>query len=782
MLLSLEAWPPLRRTGAIALLTLSAALAGCGGGDGDSGTEPPDAGGSPPPGGGTPTPPPPGGGTPTPPPVAIDPPTVADAPQRAAALAASLVGATTPAAAVAATAESLAIGGVALADAGATQRAPLAPAASWTIDPALAFNLAAEAHARAVSGRVSVDELARMWADFGFPFAGEGTPGEQLLGFLREWLAQARAEPAVASGFVPALIAELAARQLPAVDLADPALAPSELRLTLLEIELLHAAFDRQFQPGAAQATSLVRRRPLAADPCSAMKDAFNTIAGKLGKGGLALGQEVWGEAALKAIGLTPDQIKAYEAYGEVLSALDNTLKVVKLVQIYASAQVMLEVQGPNPVRKPQRGDARVLVPVKASAGVPEADWRDYQRNNSSQAYQTLKSCLGQAGMPMPLDLKDIAEKVGDWRVSWKLLSGSPQHAFVSTDVNVFDASFAGNPFAMKLQRSSPVAAEATLKVDIEEEPPLATLFQGPLVTANVRVKAEVLTAEPPSPELLTQVTNLIGTVGALVDLSVGWIQTMFPPATTTTVRVQYHDLPASLQASYSISMTFDEPVIRGSKPQIRHTIAGSGQGSLKRGTLRAGPDDAMDFYGGTVGFTYSDLSSTWIGEDDGCSHEFSYKLRHGDFQLFAGPRLLMKGDEVVYDAEAPMQVNFTGDEVPSTRWPAEQQTHTIRCDKTYPQVVTMPMNHVVFVPAANALNLIDAKLMSLGPNSATVPGWDMRNARLLSDGTLELRRMTPATVTVLAADGGKTIAFDTVIRSVDSMILLKPTFDPPPR
>ena len=743
---------------AVTALLSTLLLSGCGGGSADSVDD----------------------GLPTAPPTTAEPtPTATDVPQRAAALAKTLVEATTASQAVAAAVEVLAFGGIAQADGSAMQRFAVAPAASWTIDRSLTFNLAAEAHARDVSGRITLDELGQMWADFGFPFGGVGSPGEQLLAFLRAWLAEAQANPGDSDGFTPALIAALAARQQPAVDLMDPATRPGDVRLTLLELELLVAAFDRLFEPDASASASPNRERTLAVDPCTDMKQALNTIGGKLAKGGLMVGKKLWGDEVLKALGLTPDLIKAYENYGKLLKALDTTVKVVKMVQIYASAQVTLEVQGSNPVRKPPRGGPRVLVPVKATAGVPEEDWREYQQNNSSETYQAFKACLSFVGMPSPLDLKDIASKIDSWRVSWKLLSGAPRHAFVSSDVNAFNASFAGHPFAMTLQRSSPASAEATLKVDITEEPPLATLFQGPLVTADVRVKAEVFTAEPPSPALLTQVTNLLGTIGALVDLSVGWIQTMFPPATTTVIRVQFHDLPTSLQAEYALSMTFDEPTLRGTPAQVRHTIGGSGRGMLQRRALTAGGADAgLDAYGGTVDFAYANLASTWIGGADDCPREFGYQKRNGSFQLYAGPRLLLNGNQVSYDANAPMQVNFTGDEVPTSLWPAEKQTQTIRCDDTYGQVVTFDWNNIVFVPAANALNLIDQKLMSLSENSATVPGWDMRNGRLLADGTLEMRRTTPTTVTVLGTGGGSTIALDTVIRSVDAVIRLKPTFE----
>lgn len=760
------------RTRGATLLLATAVLAGCGGGAADGAAGEAAA--------------PPAGGS-TPPTAAAPAPTLADARERAAAWVGAIVDATEPGAAAQATRLALAAGGIAQDDGGTLQQAGLAPLAGWTTDASLVFNLAAEARDRAVSGRLTVDDLARMLADFGFPFQGSGTPGAQLLAFLRAWLADAQAAPADPAGFVPLLIAEFTARQQPPVALADPTVAPGDVRLTLLETELLLAAFDRLFEPAAAPSALTVRERGQSIGApdgvpdgvCTALKKALGAVGGKAVEDRMKWAVGKIGDGALAALGLSEKEIAAFSTYGKVLKAIGPAVKVVKMAQIYASGQVVLKVEGPNPVRKPADSGPRLLVPVLASAGVPAQDWADYQQNNGSQAYQDVKSCLGVLGLPQPLDLKDIASKVDQWRLAWDLVSGSPQHARIPTDVNTFNASSAGHPFGMKLVRSGPVAAEARLQVDINREPALATLMQGPLLSADVRVQGKVFTAEPPSAALLLQITNLLGTIGALVDLGTGWIQTLMPPTTTTVIRVRYHDLPTSLQASLTLDMTYDYPTLRGEPSQERHTVSGQAQGVLTRRDLRFSAADEAPNYGGTIDFAFGQVSTLWTGEDDGCTHGFGYTLRNGQFRMAIGPHYSLQEGQIVHHPEQPQQVGFTGADVPSTQWPAEAQTHRITCGADEPFEFNRPMTPVVFVAAINALNLYDTGLMSLGPGTAVVHGWDLRNSRLLTDGTLELRRTTPRTVTVLTQTPEGTIATDTAIRRIDTVIRLEPVFAP---
>ena len=732
---------------------LVALAAGCGGGSSDGG--PPNSG--------------PDGSAADVPPVAV-----ANYVDLADQLSRQIVEATGPAAALEATSQALVSGGVRVHDAGQPALAARLPAASWDADRGVVFNLAAEAHDRAVSGRLTVDDLARMWADLGFPFTGAGTPGEQLLGFLRETVLDGRARPAAGENFAPLFVAAMALHQDTPADLADAATRPEDVRLTLLEVELLHAHFDRAFEwPATASVNGLVdpRRRALAAGDglCADLKNLFGTIGGKAFEAGLKYAQGQITEKALLAIGMTKNEVALFGKYGKMFGALGSALKLVKLAQIYASGQATLTIEGPNPVSKPAFNGARVLVPVKATAGVPDAAWQDYQKNNSSEAYQGVKSCLESLGAPLPLDLKDIAKNASTWRVSWDLVSGSPKHAVIPSDVNVFDASSAGNPFTMKLAKASESSAEATLRVDIKPESQLATLFQGPLLTSNVRVRVRVQTAEPPSPAVLAGVVSLAGTIASVVDLSVGWIQAMLPPTTHTTIKVQYHDEPAALDGTMQLQMTYDPQHIRGQRQMDRHTLSGTWTGKLQRENIQSG-DETYAYFHGDGTFAYAAVSTQDGVDDSGCTWASTYRLRNGAFQMNVGPAVNASGDVL---PDGPEQLSLGGGDTPPAGWPSEQRTVTVRCPKGDPSTVTFPYAQAVFVGAANAMNLQDALFMTEG---YPPPGLYLKRGRLLSDGTLELSYTNPITVSVIVPGAA---TFDTRIVSQNTLIRLRPTYAP---
>ena len=750
-------------------------LAACGGGTEDSGP--------------VPMPPPTAGPTPTPTPTPVPVP-VTDVPAaavgsytaRATEAAVRIVGASTPEQAVDATAQVLVDAGIRVYGGAAPAWAARAPAASWTIDRATVFNLAAEARDRAVSGRLTLAELGQMWADFGFPFAGSGMPGEQLLGYLRAAVVEGRAQPGELRNFVPLFVAAMAERQGTPADLANPATRPEDVRLTLLEIELLHALFDRAFsftEPPAALSGSGTMRRLAGPDErvrafavsdglCAELQKFYGTIGSKALEKGVEYAQGRLTESGLMALGMTRDEVALFGKYGKMFGALGSALKLVKLAQIYAAGQATLTVEGPNPVSKPAWNGPRRLVPVKATAGVPDAAWQEYQRNNGSEAYQSAKSCLGFLGAAIPLDIKDIAQQAGSWRVSWQL-AGSPRHAVVPTDVNVFNASSSGNPFGMKLAQAGPSSAEATLKVDIVEESQLATLFQGPIVSAKVRVVAKVQTVEPPSPAVLAGIVSLAGTVGSLVDLGVGWIQAMIPPTTTTTITVEYHDEPQSFDASFLLSMTYDYPHLRGSPALDRHTISGQWAGSMTRRTLTQGGTEHA-FFSGTGTFTYGSLTTAPRTDDDGCTRTSAWALRNGAFQMNLGPAVNAAGAVL---PDGPEQINLGGGDVPVAQWPTEQRTLTVACPESDSETAALAAAPEIFVAAANAMNLQDALFMR--PDSPP-PGLLLTRGRLLADGTLELAYTSPRTVSVISP-GAFTV--DTTIVSQDSLIRLRPVYAP---
>ena len=128
-------------------------------------------------------------------------------------------------------------------------------------------------------------------------------------GLLHESLLTARLEPGAARGFAPLFIAALAQRQSPAFDPADPAAAPEDLRLTLLETELLHVMFDRAFRFDADPSAGVAapsRLRTLAVAPglCDELKAFYGKVGVKLVDKGINDVKDQLTQSALRGVGV----------------------------------------------------------------------------------------------------------------------------------------------------------------------------------------------------------------------------------------------------------------------------------------------------------------------------------------------------------------------------------------------------------------------------------------------------------------------------------------------
>ncbi len=702
------------------------------------------------------------------------------------ALANQIVNGTTPTEVVTATQQALAAGGVTVGDVGRVDIPAAPPAASWFIDPYLVFNLATEAHGRAVSGRFTLDDLGLMWQEVGFPFLGQGTPGEQLLAFLRGWLEDVATDPSAADFFTPRFIAAMVGHQQPPISLTDPNTRPADVRLSLLEVELLMAAFDRAFQPevnapapslaslaaseepSRQERTGLVFPSELQGDagPCTQMKKLYGTIGSKLIQKQIGYIKGELTTGALKGLGMTDSEVKQFNTYQKFFDALNIAMKIVKMLQIYASTEVLLTVEGANPVHKPHKGQARLLVPVTARAGIPDEAWQQFQQSQQSDAYKAVKDCLGFAGMPLPYDLKDIADKAGSWRIAWDLTRGSPNHATIPIDVNTFDASSSGNPFGMKLVRDGAASAKATLKVDVDEEPELATLFMGPVVTANVTVKAKVFTAEPPSPALLTQVTSLIGTISALTDIATGWIQTMLPPTSTTKIKVQYHDLPIAIEASVKIEMEYNFGHFRDEKPDYRHTAKGEWAARLDLDKAVVGGKEMEDYRGNGV-MNYQSAAKSKIDQEPGCTETFSEQPVNGTVGGVVRGAFNTRGQPL---PDLPPEFVMGIADLGSA--PHEVETWTIACPDEFTMVNT------VFVIMIGALNALDMMEDGLYLETGKIPGLGLDVWELKPDGTLERIFTGSKTLSIILADG---TTVDTEVIGQNNVLQLRPIYGPPP-
>lgn len=687
-------------------------------------------------------------------------------PYYASTLAASIVDSPTPEVAMDATAQALSAGGIGL---GADSPAQYPPA-SWEEDSRLAFNMMMEERDRATSGRFTLEQVGQMLTDFGFPFAGSGTPGEQLMAFLRTALEEAKVNENAPGSFMPLFIAEMAQRQVPPVDISDPAAKPEDLRVTLLEIELLIAAFDRAYQDTAVSALTGISPRALDVGACDVVKKYLGTVGDKAAKAGVKHVAGQLSNAALAKMGLKSGEIEVLKGtMGKVFTALDAMMKVAKLLQVYSTSHVTLTVQGDDPIYKPEKGGARVLEPVKAIAGVPDEAFQNYEKSMGGQAYQNLKSCLAAAGMPLPSDLMDSLKDVDKWRVTWALNPGSEKHTELKTDVNTFDGSFSGNPFTMKLVSSGVASATATLKVDIKEEPELATFFQGPYVSKKITVKAETQTAEPPSPAILAGVTSLIGTLSSLLDLTVGWVQTGLPPATTTTFTVKYHPMPDSINATATIDMRYVYTYFSTEPPVFEHTAKGEWNALLDYAGTDPETDDGYAGYRGTGQMAYhSATTKKYPQAGDDCTYSYAVTTIDGQATGVVFPPSNQSGGALAGDPPFQFAIGINN----ASAAPMEQETQTMKCPNAYDVVTTLPPMPKIMLGALQAMNMVDDKILLEG---GKVPGLSLSSNWILqADGSLQRTLAGAQNIIVQLNDGTQA---HTDILSQNTVLKLKPIF-----
>lgn len=393
--------------------------------------------------------------------------------------------------------------------------------------------------------------------------------GERLMQMLGTWVRNAAANPNDPRNFTPLFLAEMARLQDPPVDLLGTPLsrigrgdgAPVDLRggprsgrlrLTLLEIQLMAAAFlrpdarstaaldDLPFvpmpRPAVIRASYIA---PAQNSPCSDLmkqvEELGKKIAGDLGGAGAAgIVGDAAGDALDKLIESGIGEAAA-ESLGKVMDAFGLVAKIGKLVSFYGDTQVSVTPE-PMSIHKPQGSNEYVA--FTATAGVSDKDLEEYERalKDVSQADRATRDCLEAAGMPRMSNIGDLAKDTEGWLIEWKLVEGSPPHAYFSVDTNDFVIS--GTRRAMALKRSGASSASAIFVVDILPEQE----HSGDIVRAYVSARASVDAATMPSiGTILNPLTGVLGLVESLVELGTGWFQYMNQPKAYGTIEVEYH-------------------------------------------------------------------------------------------------------------------------------------------------------------------------------------------------------------------------------------------------
>lgn len=423
-----------------------------------------------------------------------------------------------------------------------------------------------ERRTRTVADRDSEYDRERLQGRIGPDYRA----GDRLLEMLADWVRGAAADPGNPRSFTPLFLAEMARLQDPPVDLlgsrfvrpgrgngppVDLRAGPrsGQLRLTLLEVELIAAAFDRR--PGTS--TARLRDRPPAGrddvvrasltswqDPCAIVKEGWQTLGGLAGQtpgdaggalGGYATG-EVAGAALEHAIGRASDGATA-AAFGQAMAALGMAAKIARLVALYADGEITVSV-GPKAIHKPLGSNE--LVSFTATAGVSDEDWAEYERlaggATGRDIDRSARDCLDSLGMPKLANMSDLAKEAEDWLVEWDLVEGAPPHAYYSLAPNDF---YIIGRRAMKLRRSGTHSASAIFIVDILPE----EKHSGRTVRAYVSARASLDAAGAPSLSTFLNpvLKGVLGLADSLVELGAGWFQFMNMPKAYGTIEVEYH-------------------------------------------------------------------------------------------------------------------------------------------------------------------------------------------------------------------------------------------------
>ena len=410
--------------------------------------------------------------------------------------------------------------------------------------------------------RIAASEEARRIEDVQRLIGPDYRAGEQLMEMFAQWVRVAAQDPADPRHFTPLFLAAMARLQDPPLDLAGSRFArpgrgdgepvdlrgaprSQQLRLTLLEIQLIAAAFHRTGEPSRA-ANPWQRWSPAgllggagavlhAQEPCSALKASLEKLVGTAAGAAVGEGASAGaGKAIDGALGAALDPADAAAA-GMAMNALSVVAKIGKLVSFYEDNQITV-TPDPSSTHKPPEGPG--LVRYTATAGISDEDWKEFEQalnKDGAKVDRAVRDCLNNLGLPTKADVSDLAKDAENWLVEWRLTDGSPPHAWISLANNDF---YLKGRMAMKLQRAGPYSASAKLTVDILPE----ASRTGKIIRTYVTAQASLDAAGMPGLGTLVNVfKGAFGLAESILDLCVGWYQFMNMPKAYGTVEVDYH-------------------------------------------------------------------------------------------------------------------------------------------------------------------------------------------------------------------------------------------------
>jgi hypothetical protein len=505
--------------------------------------------------------------------------------------------------AAAATREALARAGVATVDSGGIRTPVTEPAASATATPLETGNLAIEARSRPTTGRMTASRLGQMLQDFGWPIAAGASAGDQVVDFLGLWVTEARAAPEDPRNFAPLFLAAMAERQVPAIDLATGAADPNAIHFTLLDLQVLAAAFDRATKLD----TAVTGRRTLLAatdpGPCTQFKKRLGTFG--------EIGSVVADESLSKALEKTLEAMHGEDAVAvqHLFDAVAIAGRIWKLIAFYLSGKVSVTLLSDDPQHKQAPSEAHQQAGFEARAGVSAEDYRRYQEEigaASADDRAGMIDCFDVLGIANWGEPTRLAREVENWRVEWRIINpdgtthDSKEHVSLVRGNN--DSLFSNGHLRQRMVRDDTTSAHAILVATLTDEKRNGHL--GRIESATLTTRAELITSGVPDlSTLATAATGALGIIESLVELAAGWIQEALPPKAYAEFTVEYH-VDDGRRYQLLMTNTWDE-----SFPGPTGTVRQTGIEAHAQVTLAFRPGSEHGYVG------YTEFSATYTND-----------------------------------------------------------------------------------------------------------------------------------------------------------------------
>ncbi|TAK39068.1 MAG: hypothetical protein EPO30_06050 [Lysobacteraceae bacterium] len=402
------------------------------------------------------------------------------------------------------------------------------------------------------------------------------TAGDALLRFLDAWVREAAKHPDDPQSFTPLFLAEMARLQQAPFDLLGseyvrPARGsdlPVDLRggprsddyrLTLLEMQLFVAAFQRGQPPAPTSAAATPSSQPawLATHLVDAVLPPAHAQASLSSCADIKsiLGGDSPGEASASDWAVNEVANEATKALGGLfdipdglLSGLGSASKILRVVIQFANTETRVNAEQ-GQVHKPAKGGkghGSRFAWFTASAGVDPKDLEDYERalqDQETRSAEIINQCFGALELPSLQSLKEVADAAENWRVQWEIRPLHPEH--LNIPMRDPDNAFVKRNSVqreMNLKRASPAHAEARLKAEVAPE----QASSGELAVAHATVVAKVVdTGAPGFSEMVNAIKGIfgMGMSDIVVDLAAGWMKHILVPRAAASQSIEFHCL-----------------------------------------------------------------------------------------------------------------------------------------------------------------------------------------------------------------------------------------------